>query len=302
VAVQGGIVIDDRTYHDDIAAAPALRRLGGRVAHLAATTPTDFDAVTTTLIDVGDFCAAVLDELLPHADDLHPAAALWTAPVTSLARASDAAWRSDAAASEAALQTAIAAIDACGRSYVPREVTLRRSNGFPPSTPGPQVFAEAAREWALARPGSRVVCFGLRSGGVTLAAAAAAGLLSRRVDVSVMTVRVRGTSLDRSVLLTPRFRRAIQEWADVTFLVVDDGPIAGGAPLSCAADALAALGVDDHRIVLMPGEALSPGAVVASERGRLAILAPDLEPAWVAARRPLSAMTGGLVVEGGMAG
>jgi hypothetical protein len=294
------------THHDDIQAAPALRRLGGSVAELLATDRRDFDAVARTLIDAGELASAVLDELLPHADDLHPAAALWTAPVTALARAYDAVGLGDAQVCENALRTALCAIDACARSYVPREVTRRVSDGYANSAIGPRLYAEATRTWDGARRHDRVVCVGLRSFGVTLAAAAAAGLSSRRVDASVMTLRPRGTAAEWSVVLTPRLQRAIREWDDVTFVIVDDDPSLGETSITCVANALSALGVNDDRIVLMPGHPPVVSALneAAGRRRweRPAIVASDLERAWIASGQLASPFAGKLVAEGGLAG
>lgn len=241
------------THHEDIEAAPALGRLGGSIAQLLAAGRSDFDPITKTLIAAGELASAVLDELHPHADDLHPAAALWTAPVASLARASDAAWRADVQACDAALEAAMRAIDACARSYVPREVTRRVCDRSACAALGPELYADAARAWGGSRQGERVVCLGLRTFGVTLAAAAAAGLTSRGVDASMMTLRLRGNPVDLSLVLTPRLRRAIQEWVDVTFVIVDDEPGVSGSSIACVANALSAIGVEDRRIVSMPG-------------------------------------------------
>jgi hypothetical protein len=293
----------NRTLHEDIAAAPALRRLGATVAQLLTTPRPDFDAVSRTLIDAGELASAVLDELHPHADDLHPAAALWTAPVTLLARATDAAWRADGDTCAAALQTAMSAIDACARSYVPREVTRRPSDGFAYSALGPQLYAEAAREWDGAPKGARVVCLGLRAFGVTPAAAAAAGLTSRGVNATMMTLRTRSSAAALSVVLTPRLRRAIQEWADVTFLVVDDDPALSESSIACVATALSDLGVEDRRIVLMPAHrptvSAADGVSAPTRWEQHAIVTSDFEHAWMASGRLASSFAGKLLVEGG---
>jgi hypothetical protein len=287
-----GTVIVYRTQNEDLAAAPALGRLGGRLTQLLDAAP-DFDGVTELLIDAGELTSAVLDELLPHADDLHPAAAPWMAIVTSLARASDAVWRDDAPEHAAALKTALCAIETCTRSYVPREVTRSVSEGFAYDGLGPELYAEAARAWTGARAGERVVCIGVRTIGVTLAAAAAEGLRSRGVDASVLTVRPRGNPLDRSIVLTPRMERAIQQWTDATFLIVDEGPGPTGSSIACVADRLSALGVEDDRIVLMPGHEPDVSAM-SNEHARWrwtrhSVVAPDFEGVWIESGRLASA-------------
>jgi hypothetical protein len=288
-AGRGRNVIVYREQQEDVELAAALQRLERALMDLFEGASPDVDMVTEQAIEAGELASGVLDLLYAQADDIHAGAQPWNALVCALAAAADAAWRGHARECRESLATALTAIGSCTQSFLPRRITRRVSEGFAYYALGPELYADAAREWDGVRPGDRVICVGLRTIGLTLAASAIAGLSSRGVHASLLTVRPRGNPFDRTVAVTPRFKRMVQAWRDAMFLVVDEGPGLSGSSMASVATMLSRLGVDDDRIVLMP--AYRPDVSAMSNReagerwGRHPIVIPDFDRVWIRSGR-----------------
>jgi hypothetical protein len=93
------------------------------------------------------------------------------------------------------------------------------------------------------------VCIGLRSIGASLSALVTAVLRDAGLTVRSLTLRPRGHPFDRHLAVADERRLSS---TDAHHLVVDEGPGLSGSSFAAAARALAARGVPDEQIVLLP--------------------------------------------------
>lgn len=194
------------------------------------------------LIALGELEAGVADALSPECDSDHPLLA--------------------------ALRRAAIRNEAPRLEGLPETITVSVPEGYAWYALYPDTYQLAARDfWRDARP-ERVAVIGIRSIGASLSAVVAAALLDAGCEVRSWTVRPRGHPFDRTLRLAPDLERRWRELAGWYFAVVDEGPGLSGSSFASVAEALSAVGVPDHRIVLFPS--WDPGgAAFVSERARL---------------------------------
>jgi hypothetical protein len=130
-------------------------------------------------------------------------------------------------------------------------VRIRQAEGFAQYAVYPELHAAAARGLAGADP----IVVGIRSIGTVLAAMAAAGAGAREIPV---TVRPVGHPFRREVRLAPELARRLARRAG-PFAIADEGPGLSGSSFAAAAEALAAVGLRDDAILLLPSHDGPPG-------------------------------------------
>jgi hypothetical protein len=140
-------------------------------------------------------------------------------------------------ASAARAARALAAAD------LPSEIVCRTPEGFSVYGVYPDAYRMTAAKARLDRP----LVIGLRSIGLPLAAAAAAGASAEQV----VTLRPHGDAFRRQVRVSDELgRRLTGHQGDI--LIVDEGPGLSGSSFNATADLLQDLGVAEDRLVFMP--------------------------------------------------
>jgi len=129
---------------------------------------------------------------------------------------------------------------------LPAEVETGVPEGYAYYGLFPESYVDAANRFCDEFTPVKCVVIGIRSIGTSLSAAVAGALLERGVTVDSFTVRPHGHPFNR----VTRLNRTIdpQAW----HLVVDEGPGLSGSSFASVAEALAAAGVPDDRIVFLP--------------------------------------------------
>lgn len=212
------------------------------------------------------------------------------APLTALARALDASWRSEAHDLRPAI-AGFAALPATGM------IRLKPTEGYAFYALYPESYAEAARRAGLP-PTTRVI--GIRSIGTGLAAIVAAALGAE----APLTVRPTGHPFDRRIEPGPELLAGDPP----AFAIVDEGPGLSGSSFLSVATWLMDRGVPCTRIHLFPSHHNGPGAEAGVDRLKLwrqlpqhvADFAPIATrlPGWIATRigpltAPLRDLSGG---------
>jgi hypothetical protein len=193
------------------------------------------------LIEIGELEAGVADALCPERDSAHPM-------LEALRRA--------------AIRNEVPRL-----AGLPESITVSVPEGYAYYALYPEAYRMAAREfWKSARPAS-VAAIGIRSIGTSLSAVVANELEAAGCEVHSWTVRPRGHPFDRVLAVAPEIERRWRELAGAYFAVVDEGPGLSGSSFTSVAEALSALGVPDHRIVLFPSWDPGPSNFV-SEKAR----------------------------------
>jgi hypothetical protein len=226
--------------------------------------PMDADAALTILIDAGMLEAALVDAAQPHEDEPSCAQA-------ALRAFSEAAGRLVLEPTTERARQALARLEQARGFAHAKTVTMKTPEGYAWYALHPAAYAAAARRFADQNPEGPVTVVGLRSVGTSLAAVAAAALERAGRVVFSMTLRPRGHPFDRRPVLGPELERRLLRQAEngASFLVVDEGPGLSGSSLTGTAQALAALGVSDGRISLMPANDVD-GSNFVSESARAA--------------------------------
>jgi hypothetical protein len=228
-----------------------LQHVSSQIEQLRHHVSPPRDAIVTALIDAGELASAVADVCAPHRDAASERDDALLALVVSLAGAAEAAWRETDAVT-CHLNRARDLGVACGRLELPPTAERSVSEGFAYYAVGPELYAEAARRWAdLVRP-TFTWCIGLRTIGLTLAAAVAAALAASGSEAHAVSVRPRGHPFERRLELDRGLVRRLLSRSDAWWLIIDEGPGISGSSIAGAAERLVNVGVPEERVVLMP--------------------------------------------------
>ncbi len=208
-------------------------------------------AVRDLLVDCGEIEAAIADALCRDEDDGHAAVEALHRIEVGLARRFVATLRGEAPRHpRAPLADDLLSIQP---EALPRTVRLHPVEGYAQYAVYPDLYVAAALDFAATARPSRVVCAGLRTIGASLAATVHAALEACGASVTSLTLRPRGHPFARTIRMSPRLRaRLAAESGGAHVAIVDEGPGLSGSSFASAAEAFAALGVPNERIVLFP--------------------------------------------------
>ncbi len=126
------------------------------------------DAIVSVLIDAGELASAVADANAPECDGMQPATVTLLEMTVHLACAADAVWQGAPEEASRALHDALSAANRCGTLELPPTVMACVSEGFAYYALGPELYAEAARQWMHQQRPRVVWCIGLRTIGLTI--------------------------------------------------------------------------------------------------------------------------------------
>jgi hypothetical protein len=150
-----------------------------------------------------------------------------------------------------------------GPLALPRELSLRRPEGYAYYALSPQAYVEAAgahQERSLA-----VAVIGVRSIGTSLSAALLASLRARGARAERITVRPGGHAWDRHLEPDAAFSEFVARWRGAHFLIVDEGPGLSGSTFLAVAEALERAAVPRECIELLASHAPDPNRLLAKD-------------------------------------
>jgi hypothetical protein len=208
------------------------------------------------LVDFGELESAILDgRRSPRDDEDELSRALADVSLALAAGFYDVVTRQR---SPADVNTIEALLDRIEGAAVPRAVRLRTAEAYAHRAVYPEMYIQAASDFALTVRPARVLCVGLRTIGTSASAVVAAALSAHGVRVERVTVRPRGNALDRRLALTERLEAHLNEASGAAVgAIVGEGDGLGPA-FAAAARALGDMGVPDERIVLFPSRPAEP--------------------------------------------
>ena len=230
---------------------------GDRLAELAALLGAEaaggerHDALVRALIEAGELAQGLADVEFAAAgcDDHTPLQAGALGLLTALARKVQASWRSGFAREGPQAGRELAAL----AELAPAEpVPCKTPEGYAYYAVYPQAFMAAAAELA----GEPPLVIGLRSIGVSLAAAVAVACGAR----GVVSLRPHGPPFERRVTVSQRLRARLAAHPG-PFAVVDEGPGLSGSSFGAVGDLLEALELSSERVVFMPSHGGDLGPV-----------------------------------------
>jgi len=230
------------TPREQLAALAALLRSqsAGRERH---------DELVRALIEAGELAQGLADaEFAARGfDDATPLQAAALALVVALARKVQASWSSGFASAGPTAWVELAALAAAAP---PEPVRCRVAEGYAHYAVYPEAFMAAAAELR----GAPLLIAGLRSIGLSLAAAVAAASGA----AEVVTLRPHGPPFERRVAVSARLARRLAAHSGL-FAVVDEGPGLSGSSFGAVGDLLEGLGIPAERIVYLPSHPGAPG-------------------------------------------
>jgi hypothetical protein len=246
------------------------------------------EAVVDLLIRAGELETTVVDAVCPLEDDDPPLARDCRRATMSAARALVAARAGDSEGAARALQALSCDLHAIEPRAVPPTGTHRTSEGYALFAVYPEMYADAAWRFRDELRPTDVYCIGIRSIGTSLSAVVAAALEQAGVRVDSVTLRPRGSPIERVVRATERLARAVIIHRHSYFAIVDEGPGMSGSTIAAVATWLRDRGVPDHRLILFashPVDADSLGSPTARQVWkRSRVYAADFESLGLPAR------------------
>ncbi|MHB8283265.1 MAG: hypothetical protein ACYDD1_01170 [Caulobacteraceae bacterium] len=235
-----------------------LADIGRRLPLIAAAAPglERHAALAEAFLDLGMLVQGLADAEVEQTgqDDDTPLQAAAARALQSLARPLIASWRAGFAGPLSVDPTALAALQA---HALPDAVRCKTPEGYAYYAVYPEAYAEAA-----AGIGDVGAVIGLRSIGVTLAAAVAASLDAP----PPVTLRPVGHPFQRELRMSPALEARLAEVIGAV-VVVDEGPGLSGSSFGAVGDWFEDRGVPAGRLVFLPSHRGEPGAM-ASERHR----------------------------------
>jgi hypothetical protein len=244
-----------------------LLQLRSRITQFLAGRCPSHDQVVDILIDLGTLETGLSDVLFGPADGVHPLG-------RSLRDASIAAghllwhsWHDQGQETGNRMAQLASALGRVEGYDLPASIQTSVAEGYAYYGVFPEMYLEAAKEYAGRLQPGRAVCLGLRSIGTSLSAVVAAALAEQGWRVSSWTLRPRGHPFSRRPVLTSELAEALRDTCQAQFFIVDEGPGISGSSFSGTAEMLESLGVSDDHIVLLPSWC-TDGSQLRSARAR----------------------------------
>ncbi|CAN7617154.1 hypothetical protein LJR219_004746 [Phenylobacterium sp. LjRoot219] len=211
--------------------------------------PARHDRLVRALIEAGELAQGLADAAFVRAgrDDDSPLQAAALDLVVAIARQVQTSWSSGFATPG---RPAWAELTALAALAPPDPVRCKTAEGYAYYAVYPEAFMAAACELR----GTPLLVIGLRSIGLSLAAAVAAASSA----AGVVTLRPHGPPMERRVAVSERLGRRLAAHRGL-FAVVDEGPGLSGSSFGAVGDLLTGLGVAGDRIVYFPSHAGPPG-------------------------------------------
>lgn len=251
------LVFGDRSRQ--VVPGQQLAALAGLLRRSASRGRERHDQLVRALLEAGELAQGLADAEFASrgCDDDTPLQATALAFVVAIARKVEASWSSGFASEGPEAWDELAALAAAAPA---EPVRCKLAEGHAHYAVYPEAYMAAGAELR----GAPTLVIGLRSIGVTLAAAAAAGSRAPKV----VTLRPYGPPSQRRLAVSPRLAQALAEHAGL-FAVADEGPGLSGSSFGAVGDLLAGLGIGGERIVYLPSHAGAPGpAAQARHRDR----------------------------------
>ncbi len=212
-----------------------------------ATTP-NHDDLVDALIEAGRLESALADARCPVIDEREPRLVVARELSAQLGAAVWASWHGRPC--EAYIGLAHRALGHLDLHDLPPTLRLTVPEGYAYYALYPEAYGDAVHAWASRARPPRVLCLGVRSIGTSLSAMARAALVDLGIPVETWTIRPHGHPFEREVRMARSLVSPLERH-EATCLLVDEGPGLSGSSLAGAAEALAALGVPDDRIVFV---------------------------------------------------
>jgi hypothetical protein len=247
--------------------ARVLDEVGNALDALGTGAAVRHEDAVDALVEVGVAEAAVVDALSASRDADTAAVRRWREWTMAAGRLVLSTWRGRCDEAVRWRDTLRSELRALRQSELPAVVEPRVPEGYAFYGLYPESFIEATRAFASALHPERAVVIGIRSIGTSLSAVVAAALEESGTSVETCTVRPRGHPFDRHLDLGPELTARLAARKRDWFAVVDEGPGLSGSSFASVAEALAAAGVPDERIVFFPSWDPDPDTL-RSERAR----------------------------------
>ena len=266
-----------RSARRTIEPARVLASVGEAIAGTILDAVDTRDRWTNVLIEAGALEAAVVDLWAPEQDRWDEQHAVLRRLLDRLADAAVASWAEQPISLDA-LTDALAAIASLG---LPESLSAAIPEGFAYAGLYPDVYVDAAVQYATEVQPQQVVVIGVRGIGTSLSAVVGASLRRRGIGVRTYTVQPRGAQL--TLVMHESLRRELLPSASSTdgssggalYAIVDEGPATDATSFQAVSRALRALGVSPERITLFPSWEPEPNR---SGNG-------SAEPSWTLHRR-----------------
>src|SRR4051812_39876560 len=215
-----------------------LLHLLSRVTQLAAGSDASHDEIVDIIIDLGTLETGVSDGLFGEADSVHPLAHSLRAASIAAGHLLWYSWHDQRQETTDALSRLASALGRVGAYDLPSSIQTSVAEGYAYYGVFPEMYLEAAKEYAGTLQPGTAVCLGLRSIGTSLSAVVAAALEKLGWLVSSWTLRPRGHPFSRRPVLTTELTEALRANRQAQFLIVDEGPGISGSSFSGTAEVL----------------------------------------------------------------
>jgi hypothetical protein len=238
-------------------AARLVAKLRAQVASFRKCETVGHEAIRDFVIEMGIAEAAIVDALCPAADSDDSLQQQWRHAALIGGTLFCESW----AQRPSVLRVSVSRHHFCElepllenlqRLAPPGPVSIRKPEGYAYYGLYPEMYVESARKFARAAGRGSAVCIGIRSIGTSLSAMAAAALLQLGWTVHSFTVRPRGHPFERRLEITRDLARVISLLRQWSFLIIDEGPGLSGSSMTCVAEQLSELGVEESHISFFP--------------------------------------------------
>jgi hypothetical protein len=234
-----------RAHSEDL-----LHCLRARVNHLGRQIHSEI--ILDILIQAGTLESALTDALFPEFDGIDPVAGALREVSTAAGHMLWHSWHGRPEPTLAWCTPLLRALDRVETRQLPRSVEISVPEGYAYYGLYPEMYLEAAKDFAKGLTPGEAVCLGLRTIGSSLSAVVTAALEELGWSLASWTLRPQGHPFSRRPRLTPELAQALRSKQRVQFLVVDEGPGISGSSFAGTAATLRELGVPPDQIVLFP--------------------------------------------------
>ena len=256
-----------RATKQTFSTAPLIARLEAGLSRCLQSLHADHDVVRELLIDAGELEAGLTDALCVNEDSVSALSQRLRQISLALGHSLYLSWFRRVDEAREWLKHANNELAELSRSELPTTITISPPEGYAYYGLYPEMYLAAAQQFAQAVHPAQAVVIGLRSIGTSLSAVVAATLEQGGIETRSFTVRPRGHPFERQLIIA---QSVVNEWQSgprAHFLIVDEGPGLSGSSFAATAGRLAAIGISNDRIILLPSWE-PDGTQFVSERAR----------------------------------
>lgn len=238
-------IVFELTYKDFI------KKIESAIKAVQETEGNDHDLIRELFITFCEFHTAAADKIFEKEEYNHPIITRFSHAELSLALMLYYSWKKKKKDPLQYLNIFLKYFEKLSHGELPGKLAGKLPEGYAFYGHYPEAFFLSAEKFYKDYSPETVYCIGIRSIGISFAAAAAAYLDDKGCSIHLTSVRTRGDYENRYISIDPSYLVKLNSNKNAYYLIADEGSGLSGSSFDITAEFLSSRGISDNKIIFL---------------------------------------------------